>query len=65
MSGAGDRMDVCTVREAARMLGVSEQCVRVLLARGKLSGWKHGPMWVVSRTSVQARIRARAADQTA
>jgi excisionase family DNA binding protein len=65
MSGQGDRMDICTVREAARMLGVSEQRVRVLLSRGKLGGWKHGPMWAVSQASVQAWIRARAADQTA
>jgi hypothetical protein len=47
------------------MLRVSEQRVRVLLSRGKLDGWKHGPMWVVQRVSVQARIRARAAGQTA
>jgi hypothetical protein len=53
------------VRDAARILGVSEQRVRVLLSRGKLDGWKHGPMWIISRASIQARIRARAADQTA
>jgi excisionase family DNA binding protein len=55
--------DVCNVREAARLLGVSQQRVRVLLACGKLGGWKLGPMWVVSRASVQDRIKARAVTQ--
>jgi excisionase family DNA binding protein len=53
--------ELCTTREAAQRLGVSEQRVRFLLARRRLAGRKVGMMWLVSVASIEALIAARAA----
>lgn len=44
--------ELLTVKEAARMLGVSEQYVRRVLASGKLRGYRLGCFWVVRREEV-------------
>ena len=62
MNGMDDRY--ITTREAAEMLGVSDQRVRDLLKAGRLSGKKlgskFGGMWLVERQSVKT-FKRRAA----
>ena len=48
-------VDVATT---AQMLGISEQRVRTLLAKGQLKGQKIGRYWVVSETSIAERRAA-------
>jgi excisionase family DNA binding protein len=55
-----DRLrELCTTRQAAQRLGVSEQRVRFLLARRRLTGHKVGMMWLVSRASIEALVASR------
>lgn len=46
-----------SVSEAGAQLGVNDSRVRALLASGQLAGEKLGGRWVVSRESVQSRLR--------
>lgn len=49
-----------SIAEAASELGVSRQRVHLLVATGKLAAERVGAkIWVVRRTAVQARAKAR------
>jgi excisionase family DNA binding protein len=43
--------------EAARLLGVSRQRVAQLLEESQLEGWRIGHPWLVSRASIERRLK--------
>ena len=53
------RGDVCSVTEAADILGVSRQRVHAMLQSGILGGRKVGKTWNVDRASVERRAHTR------
>jgi excisionase family DNA binding protein len=54
-----DGESIVSVREAARILRVSEQYVRRMLSRGILSGTRIGRTWAVRRHSAMALLEKR------
>jgi excisionase family DNA binding protein len=46
-----------TVEEAAKILDLSENRVRELLARGQVPGWKYGQSWYLYKDDAKAFAR--------
>ena len=63
-SGSEPAIGVCTTSEAARLLGVSNTTVQVMVERGELRAWKtRGGHRRIDRASIDALRAARAAGE--
>ncbi len=51
--------ELLTVREAARVLGVSKQYVRRLIARGKLGARRYGRQWLIKAQDAKTQADVR------
>ena len=51
--------EVYSVKEAARLMGISEQRVRALLAEGRIKGKRLGHDWVVLELGYAKKKRGR------
>jgi len=49
-----DDVPLCSMSEAAEIIGVSKAAVHQALTKGKLRGWMVGTIWVLSRADVLA-----------
>ena len=47
------KSDIFTTTEAAQILGVNQSRIRQLLIAGRLTGRKHGPVWMLDRKTVE------------
>jgi hypothetical protein len=48
-----------TVPELAKVAGVTDARIRQLLLGGRLAGFKHGPMWVITNHEAQRYLKSR------
>lgn len=48
---------IYSVNEAARLMGISEPRVRVLLAQGRIQGFKMGGTWIVTKLGYKVKKR--------
>jgi excisionase family DNA binding protein len=56
-----DNKPLCSISEAAEIIGVSRSAIHQSLTRGKLRGWMVGTIWVLARADVLAYRRNREA----
>jgi excisionase family DNA binding protein len=54
-----DAKPLCSMSEAAEIIGVSRAAVHQALTKGKLRGWMVGTIWVLARADVLAYRRNR------
>ena len=57
------KTDILTTTEAGEILEVNQSRIRQLLIAGRLTGRKHGPVWMLDRKSVERYAKSPERDR--